>query len=188
VKYGRSIALVAGGLIAGLTVGSLGLAFAAGPTAGVANPVGVAQQCVSGGLKMGAQFKAQGARLIDQVAKLTGLSTAEVAKERAAGKSLGSIAASKGVSADAAVAATLAARKALLDKYVADGKITAAQEKAMLDRMAARMKDRVNSTAKPGKGAGAGCGMGGGQGGGQGGCQGGGCGATGTGAATGAVN
>lgn len=188
MKYARTIALVTAGLLAGLILGTAGLAFAAGPKAAPNTPAAVAQSCVGAGLKMGQVFKAQGARMIDTVAKLTGLSAAEVTAQRQSGKSLAEIAKAKGVTSGEVVAKTLAQRKAILDQYVKDGRITAAQAKLMLDRMSAQMKSRVDSTGAcqggQGCGQGGGCGMGRGQGGG---CQGGGCGAAGT-TGTGATN
>jgi hypothetical protein len=132
-------------------------------------------------------MRTAGGRLVDVVAKLTGLSTADVASKRAAGQSFEQIAATKDVSADKVVSQALAVRKQLLDEKVKAGAITQAQADAALANMKTRLDSRVaNTAACSGQGAGqggcggGGCGMGGGngRGAGSGGC--GGCGVTGS--------
>jgi hypothetical protein len=100
-----------------------------------------------------------GGRMVDVVAKLTGLSVDEIRTKRAAGESLASIAKGKGISADQVVAQALTVRKTVLDAKVKDGTITQAQEDAALANMKTRLTDRVNNSA-----AGGGCGAGGGMG------------------------
>jgi len=172
MKRSTSIALVTAGLVAGLVLGSVGVSYAANES-DTNNPV------VCTGIRMGEAIRGVGARLIDVVADLTGLSTDQIAAERADGESIADIAEANGVSAEAVVEATLVARKELLDAKVADGTITQEQADVAYDRMTERVTDRVTSdeTGRPGW-AGQGRGMGrDGQGrGGQGAC--GGCAAT----------
>ena len=159
MKSSKSIALVALGLTAGLVLGSVGVSFAATETTST-NPV------VCAGAKMGQSIRDAGARLVDVVAELTGLSAEEVQAERAAGKSAADIAEANGSSAEEVVSTALEARKALLDEKVADGTITQEQADLMYDRMTERVTERV-STDESGRPswAGQGGGMGGGRGG-----------------------
>ena len=130
-------------------------------------------------------MKAAGGRLVDVVAKLTGLSAEDVQAKRADGQSFEQIAATEDVSADNVVAQALAVRKQLLDEKVKAGVITQAQADAALAQMKTRLESRIaNTAACTGQGSGGGCGgggggcgMGGGRGMGAGGCGGGGCGA-----------
>jgi len=164
VKHSKSLALVAAGLVAGLVLGSVGLA-AAAPAASVtgtaAPQAGVLGACIG----MGQAIRGAGARLIDVLADLTGLSTADIQAKRASGESIADIAKSEGVDPDDVVAKALEARKALLDAKVADGTITQEQADAALAQMKSRLTERVDSTAtgRPswagqGYGRGAGCG------------------------------
>ncbi|MDO8964825.1 MAG: hypothetical protein Q7W30_10100 [Coriobacteriia bacterium] len=175
----RMIALVSAALVAGLVLGTLGLASAATTAPAAA------------GTGLGASFRAAGARLVDVVASLTGAKVEDVQAKRVAGTSLASIASAKGISASEVVAKALAARKAVLDAQVKAGTITQARADQVLAFQKTRLTERVSSTAAcaggngncgTGGGAGGGCGMGGGQGRGMGrgagagaGCSGGAC-------------
>lgn len=153
----RMIAYATAALVAGLVLGSMGVATAA-PAKTRAAATGLR-------LQMGATFKAAGATMADVVAKLTGQSVEDVRAAREEGKSFSAIAAEKNVSSEKVVSDTLAARKALLDKAVADKKITQAQADAAYAQMKTRLTERVDSTTActgAGGGAGGGCGMGGG--------------------------
>jgi hypothetical protein len=125
---------------------------------------------------MGQSIRDAGARLVDIVADLTGLSVEDVQAERAEGASVADIAEANGVSIDDVVAKALGERKVILDAKVADGTITQEQADLAYDRMTERLTDRVTTdeTGRP-EWAGQGGGMGGGQGGrgGMGGGQGG---------------
>ena len=175
MKKSKAAMLVAGALVLGLTMGTLGIATAA--------PAQTAKATTGLGLKLGATMRQAGATLADVVAKVTGQPVADVRAARTAGASFAAIAAKKGVSADTVVGDTLTARKAILDQSVKSGRVTQAQADTALTRMKTRLTDRVNATGATtcdgnggGCGAGGGCGMGGGRGAG-GGCNGGGCGA-----------
>ena len=159
MKSSKSIALVALGLTAGLVLGSVGVSYAATETTST-NPV------VCAGARMGQSIRDAGARLIDIVADLTGLSVEEVQAERAAGNSVADIAEANGSSAEAVVSGALEARKALLDEKVADGTITQEQADLAYGQMTERLTERVNTdeTGRPSL-AGQGGGMGGGRGG-----------------------
>lgn len=167
MKYGKSTLMVSAGLVAGLMLGSVGIAAAATPV----KTATAAQQAVGAaagyGLRLGPAMRDAGARMVDVVAKATGLTVADVAAERAAGTSYADIAKSKGVDSDKVVGDALAARKAILDQRVKDGSITPDVEKTILDRMQTNMKSRVTSTdATRGNGTGTcdGTGTGGGMG------------------------
>jgi len=101
-----------------------------------------------------------GGRLLDVVAKLTGLTEEDVAAKRAAGQSIAQIAKDEGVSSDKVVDEALKVREQLLAEKVKDGTITQAQADQALATMKTRLTERVDSTAACGSGGG--CGMGGG--------------------------
>ena len=155
----RSLMLVALGLVAGLTLGAIGIAGAA-PAAETTAPAAAT------GLRIGPAIRDAGARMVDILAKLTGLSADEVQDRRAAGESVADIAESKGVDSGKVVDEALAARKALLDERVQSGTLSEDDAAAVLDRMESRLNERVTSDAPCGGGAGAcgGGGMGGGRG------------------------
>jgi hypothetical protein len=157
----RVLALAAATLVVGLVLGNIVGAWAAGPTAQASAGTGggiVAGACGLG-LKMGASVRDAGGRLVDVVAELTGLSSADVAAKRAEGQSIAQIAESKGVSSTKVVDEALKVREQLLAEKVKDGTITQAQADQALATMETRLTERVDSTAACGSG---GCGMGGG--------------------------
>ena len=170
----RTVAMyVIAALVAGVVLGSFGIATAA--------PSRTATSSVGSALRLGASVQAAKATLADIAAKLTGKSVDEVRAARQDGKSLAEIASENGVSSTKLVSDALAARKAMLDSLVKQGKITQAQADAALAQMTTRLNERVNSTAACGAagsgcGAGAGAGACGGAGAGRGGRMGGGCG------------
>lgn len=190
MKGTRVAALIAAALVAGLALGTVATGFAATPAVNRTASATATAPGAGLGLKLGAAMRDAGGRLVDVVAKLTGLSADDVQAKRAAGQSFEQIAASKDVSADKVVAQALAVRKQLLDEKVKAGVITQAQADAALAAMKTRLESRVaNTAACTGQGGGGcgggggGCGMGGGmgrgmgRGAGAGGC-GGACGAT----------
>ncbi len=146
----KVLALVSAGLVAGLVLGSVGVSYAATDTTSTSPLLGT-------GARMGAAIRGAGARLIDIVADLTGLSVDEVQAQRAEGNSVADIAEANGVSAEAVVSEALAARKAILDAKVADGVITQEQADAAYEQMTERVTDRV-STDEVGRPAWAGAG------------------------------
>jgi len=184
----RVIALAAATLVVGLVLGNIVGAWAAGPAAPATSNAatsGVVASACGLGLRMGASVRDAGGRLIDVVAKLTGLSTEDVAAKRAAGQSIAQIAESENVSSATVVDEALKVREQLLAEKVKAGEITQAQADQALAAMKTRLTTRVDSTAACGSGGGcgAGGGMGAGRGGmgagrGAGGCGMGGCGVT----------
>jgi len=171
----RVTAAIVAALVVGLVAGNVVSGFAAPAPAPAATET--AGPLAGMGLRMGAAMREAGGRMVDALAKLTGLSVDQIHEQRVAGKSIADIAKAEGVDPDKVVSDTVAVRKQVLDGLVTDGKITAEQRDAALERMTTRMNDRVDSTEL-------GRGMGGGRGGrGMGGGQGGaGCGAAGQGA------
>jgi len=165
MRHSKSLALVSAGLIAGLVFGTVGYAAAAPADAAPASPV------AASGLQMGRAIRDAGARMVDILASLTGLSSDEIALERADGKSVADIAEAEGVELDDVVAKALAARKVILDERVADGTLSREDADAVLARMTDRIEDRVTDptacvSGAGGRGAGGarGAGMGGGMG------------------------
>lgn len=161
----RVVALVAGALVAGLTLGWA----ATGIAATVAPNTSSAAAC-GGQLGLGATMRESGSRLLDIVADLTGLGTDEVVAQRQDGKSFSEIAEGANVSSDQVVDAATAAREAAVADAVASGQITQEQADAALAAMESRITDRVQSTNTncDGTGSGGGRGMMGGNGGGRG--------------------
>lgn len=82
----------------------------------------------------------------DAVQKLLGMTAEQLQAERWAGKSLVDVAAAKGVSEDALIAAIVESHKAALAQLVADGKLTQAQADAMAVRMQEQVKLMVERT------------------------------------------
>jgi len=163
----RITAAVVAALVAGAVMGKVTSGFAA--TAPAPAP---AQSAPAGlGLRLGTAMRDAGARLVDVVAKLTGLDADDVLAKRQAGTSYEQIAKDAGVSTDKVIDQSLAVRKGILDDKVKAGTITADQADAALDRMETRLNDRISATDDSCTGAG---GQGGGMGRGRGGAGGGG--------------
>jgi len=173
----RNTSLVVAALVLGLALGNVIGGFAAPSTDASPSTNGVVAACTGLGLKMGAAVRDAGGRMSDIVAKLTGLDAEDIQAKRQAGQSIADIAEDEGVKASTVVDESLKVRKELLDAKVKDETISQDQADEALDRMEARLTERVNSTA-----TGGGCGMGGGRGG-RGGGMGGGAGAGGCGGA-----
>ncbi len=96
---------------------------------------------MGGGLAWG------GESMVDVVSQLLGLTPEQIHEQRLAGKSLVQIAQEKGVSKDQLVAAILAAKKAVLDNLVKDGKLTQAQADAMYAHMQTQVPNAVERTS-----------------------------------------
>jgi hypothetical protein len=156
------------GLVAGLVLGSIGIAGAAVSSSRRADAAVAtsAAPCPAPGLQAGRAVRDSSGSLIDVVAKLTGLSAEQIATQLQEGKTFAEIAKAEDVSVDAIVAESLRARASYLDAKVKDGTITEAQKTAILERMTARLTERIASDGPRGLGSGA-CGGGvGGRGGG----------------------
>ena len=83
------------------------------------------------------------------VASYLGVTKAELKTARDNGTSLAQLAAQKGKSVSGLKDAIYADAKAHLDKQVAAGKLTAAQESAMLSGLQSHLDDIVNATGPP---------------------------------------
>lgn len=148
-------------------------------TVSLAGTTNSAQGFMQKGLMQGKQH-AQTA--LKAVSELTGISTADIKTQRSEGKSLLTIAESKGVTEQQLTDKVIADRKATLDQLKADGKITEAQYESCLSNMEARITSNLERTttgpnmagqgqgqrANQGAGQGRGCGGGAGM---QGTCQ-----------------
>ena len=78
-----------------------------------------------------------------------GLTRDEVRTKIEAGSSLAQIATAQGKTVDGLKQAIIAGTKERLDAAVADGKLTTAQAKTMLERLTERIDDIVNRTGPP---------------------------------------
>lgn len=116
---------------------------------GTVSPLNTAWTCPGVGI-MGGRGGFGGmnswAGLPDEVETLLGMTAGQIQAERLAGKSLVEIAAGKGISEETLVSTILNAKKAELDKLVADGKLTQAQADFMYDRMEQTVPVMVNRT------------------------------------------
>jgi polyhydroxyalkanoate synthesis regulator phasin len=83
------------------------------------------------------------------VASYLSLSESELRTQVESGKSLAQIATAQGKSIDGLKAAIVAEAKTHLDEAVAAGKITAAQAKAMLDKLTSHIDDLVDRSGQP---------------------------------------
>jgi predicted DNA-binding protein (UPF0251 family) len=82
----------------------------------------------------------------ETAASILGITSEELQAERLAGKSLATIAASKGISGETLIAKLLDARKATVAQLLADGKITQAQADYMQSNMAEHVRTMVERT------------------------------------------
>ena len=163
MKRNRAIALAAATLVAGLVIGNVTNAFAIRPAEAPVSAPEATETACGAGLKLGPLMREKGGRLLDIVARATGLSTEEIVEQRSDGESLADIAESSGVSVEEIVDEALAQRSGVLEDLVAEERITGEQAEAMLDRMGERLTDRLTSTERGPKGnGGMGRGLGGG--------------------------
>jgi hypothetical protein len=123
VKKSRIAILVAGALVAGLTLGGIGIADAATRASHKA-PVASAKTTM-------------GTSAVTTLSHMTKLSVKQIMKLRHQGKSFASIATSMGVDPAAVVDQMVASRQAHLEAMVAAGRMTAVQEQTTLDAMTA---------------------------------------------------
>ena len=82
----------------------------------------------------------------DEVATLLGMSAEDIQTARQGGKSLVAIADSKGIGEDKLISTILDAKKAIMAKLVADGKLTEAQMALMVEHMQTQVKTMVERT------------------------------------------
>jgi hypothetical protein len=123
-----------------------GFGFGFGPGPRLARPGGPGGPPLPGrpfgpggfGGRFGAPFE------LPAAASYLGLTNAQLFKQLASGKSLAQIAKSKGKTASGLEQAMTTAIKTRLDKLVANKMMTAAQEKALLSRVSARLARAVN--------------------------------------------
>ncbi|MHB9004341.1 MAG: hypothetical protein ACYC6C_09820 [Coriobacteriia bacterium] len=156
MKKGQVAALVVAALVAGMALGSFGIASAA--------PAADTQGTGGYGLRMGSAMRDAGARMADILADLTGLSAEDIQERRVEGESVAEIAKSEGVETADVVDRAIEARKSILDAKVADGTIDEATRDEILARMTERLNERITSdqTGRMGGGNGGACGIGGG--------------------------
>lgn len=129
--------LVASALVVGLTVGTLGIANAA-----------VHHQPRHRASVQARAYTAamHAASPVAALSKLTGLSASAIMQLRASGESFAQIATDNGIDPATLVQQIVAARQASLDALVAAGKLTAAQEQAILARITAAVTAMVGHT------------------------------------------
>lgn len=124
-------------------VGAGGAIAASGHSSG-STTASTGQTCGPGGPGLGHR-----AGSIDAVAHYLGLTKTELRTARDNGSSLAQLATQQGKSVSGLKQAMYDAAKADLDKAVAAGRITSAQEKTMLSGLQAHIDDMVNSTGPP---------------------------------------
>jgi hypothetical protein len=116
-----------------------------GPGSGTCTGTGT---CAGAGMGYGAGMRGgpAWAGQPDEVASLLGMTQEQIQAERLAGKSLVQIADTKDVTEKQLVDAILAAKKATLDKLVADGKLAQTQADYMYSHMQAQVSVMVSRT------------------------------------------
>jgi hypothetical protein len=138
-------------LVAALTVTALagaGLVFAQGPTPPVQ---GYAPGCGCSGWRSGSGRGWYGMGLIDILAELTGLESADLYAELQEGKTLLEIAQEDhDISAEQLVEAALASRAEVLKQRVEAGYLTQEQADWMLDHMEEEMLEHLEAGVSPG--------------------------------------
>ena len=92
----------------------------------------------------------QGDSLMDTLADLTGLSPEDILAELDSGKTLAEVAEAHGVSVDVLVEAHLAERTAALEAAVADGRFSQEQADLMLAEMAENLAEHMTELWSPG--------------------------------------
>ena len=97
----------------------------------------------------GFRFGANGESLVDITATVAGLKVEDVVKELQAGKTFADVAKANGKTAADLVSVFLADRKVVLDKAVADGRLTQATADTLLATMKTNVEQHVNSTWEP---------------------------------------
>ena len=142
--------LIVATLVVGMLLGAvaMGTAFAAGPT--LRDTLTTIVPGFGHGGMMG-QGQGRGAMMgdygfEDEVLALLGMTREQLITERQAGKSLVQIAQAKGKTEQQLVSTILAAKRADLDKAVADKSITQAQADLMYQNMQAQVPQMVNRT------------------------------------------
>lgn len=141
---------IAATLVVGILIGSVlvGSVFAAGPTP-EATPVpgsGYGRGGMVGGMGGMRGGMVGDVGMEEEVLTLLNMTREQMIAERQAGKSLVQIAQTKNVTEQQLVSAILAAKKAELDKLVADGKLTQARADLMLQNMEQAVTQAVNRT------------------------------------------
>jgi hypothetical protein len=129
-------------VVAVLALVGAGGAVAASKSAGASTQGGACPGRLGGGGKPGADFASA-------VASYLGVTTAELKTARDNGTSLAELATQNGKSVSGLKDAISADAKAHLDKDVADGKLTSAQETSMLSNLQSHLDDMVNATGPP---------------------------------------
>ncbi len=135
LKLGGIAVVVA---VVGLLVVS-GSAFAQVPTAG--GPGGGGR----GGMGMGGPQNS----LVATAAQVLGMTQTDLVATLNTGKTIADVAKEKGVVLDKIVDAAIAVRKAALDQSVASGRMTQAQEDAMLATMRANITAQLSAAFQP---------------------------------------
>jgi hypothetical protein len=137
-------------LVAALTVTALagaGLVFAQGPTPPVQ---GYAPGCGCSGWGSGSGRGWYGMGLIDILAELTGLESADLYAELQEGKTLLEVAQDHDISAEQLVEAALASRAEVLKQRVEAGYLTQEQADWMLDHIEEEMLEHLEAGVSPG--------------------------------------
>ena len=97
----------------------------------------------------GFRFGADGESLVDITAQVTGVKVEDVIVELQAGKTFADVAQANGKTAADLVDAFVADRKVVLDKAVAEGRLTQSAADTLLATMKTNVEQHVNSVCEP---------------------------------------
>jgi hypothetical protein len=158
MKNKRAFGFIAVGLVAGLALGSLGIATAATSKA-TASTMTTSTTAPSGrgpggpgGPGGGTQGRGGGGDIAEALAKLSDATVSDIESQRAAGKSYAAIAKTKGVSTDALIAETVKIEAAELAAEVKAGTMTATERTTILSTIEANLTKAVAETGVRGPG------------------------------------
>jgi hypothetical protein len=154
MKNSTVLGIAAAGLVAGLALGSLGIAYGANSTASKTTTPSVATTATMGqrgpdghgrGVIGKPGFGGEG-DIAEALASLSGLTVDEVNVKRQAGTSYAAIAKAEGVSTSALIAETVKIETEECDAAVKAGTITSAERTAVLKDIETRLKTAIAST------------------------------------------
>ena len=154
-KHSRSLALVSAGLVAGLTLGPVGVANAATPLAAAELPANSVRMPASPASDVWPELDRSDSRrhgldpLAHVVAGLTGTEAADVMTARLSGKSFAAVARANGVPAEAVVSAATSRASAELAAAVRAGRLDPSDGRRLLTGLRSRFMLQVDDGARP---------------------------------------
>lgn len=157
MKNSKALGIAAAGLVAGLALGSLGIAYGANSTASKSTTPSAATTATMGqrgpggpdghgGGVIGKRGFGGESDIAEALASLSGLTVDEVNTKRQAGTSYAAIAKAEGVSTSALIAETVKIETEECDAAVKAGTITSAERTTVLKDIESRLKTAIAST------------------------------------------